>query len=48
MVRLEKSTPQIWRVTVSNSPVNLVVPKMVSALHAVVLEADGPRGGTGR
>jgi len=48
MVRLEKSTPQIWRATVSNSPVNLVVPEMVSALHAVVLEADGPRGGTGR
>ena len=48
MVRLEKSTPQIWGVTVSNSLVNLVVPEMVSALHAVVLEADGPRGGTGR
>lgn len=40
MVRLEKSTPQIWRVTVSNPPFNLVVPEMVSALHAVVLETE--------
>lgn len=40
MVRLEKSTPQVWRVTVSNPPFNLVVPEMVSALHAVVLETE--------
>lgn len=40
MVRLEKITPQIWRVTVSNPPFNLVVPEMVSALHAVVLETE--------
>lgn len=40
MVRLVKRTPQIWEVTVSNPPFNLVVPEMVSALHAAVLEMD--------
>ncbi|GBD49794.1 enoyl-CoA hydratase/isomerase family protein [Methylopila sp. Yamaguchi] len=40
MVRLQKRTPQIWRVTISNPPFNLVVPELVSALHAVVTETE--------
>lgn len=40
LVKLEKRTPQLWQVTVANPPFNLVVPEMVSALHAVVLEME--------
>ena len=40
MVKLAKRTPQIWEVTVSNPPFNLVVPEMVSALHSAVMEMD--------
>ena len=40
MVKLEKRTPQLWQVTIANPPFNLVVPEMVAALHAVVLEME--------
>lgn len=40
MVRLDKRTPQLWRVTIANPPFNLVVPEMVSALHEIVLEME--------
>ncbi len=40
LVKLDKRTPQLWQVTIANPPFNLVVPEMVSALHAVVLEME--------
>lgn len=40
LIKLEKRTPQLWQVTVANPPFNLVVPEMVSALHAVVLDME--------
>ncbi|GKT21503.1 enoyl-CoA hydratase/isomerase family protein [Acidovorax sp. SUPP3334] len=39
-VQLHKRTPQLWEVTISNPPFNLVVPEMVSALHAVVRDME--------
>lgn len=39
-VRLEKRTPQLWQVTISNPPFNLVVPEVVSALHTIVKDMD--------
>ena len=43
MIKLEKRTPQLWQVTVANPPFNLVVPEMVSALHAIVHDMDRDR-----
>jgi enoyl-CoA hydratase/carnithine racemase len=40
LVKLDKRTPQLWQVTIGNPPFNLVVPEMVSALHAVVKDMD--------
>ncbi|MFP2693897.1 enoyl-CoA hydratase/isomerase family protein [Enterobacter ludwigii] len=40
LVSVDKRTPQLWRITIANPPFNLVVPEVVSALHAVVLEMD--------
>ncbi|WP_244503883.1 enoyl-CoA hydratase/isomerase family protein [Variovorax sp. CF079] len=40
LVKLHKRTPQLWQVTIANPPFNLVVPEMVSALHAVVKDMD--------
>lgn len=40
LVRLDKRTPQLWRVTIANPPFNLVVPEMVSALHSIVKDMD--------
>lgn len=40
LVKLDKRTPQLWQVTIANPPFNLVVPEIVSALHAVVANMD--------
>lgn len=40
LVQLHKRTPQRWEVTIANPPFNLVVPEIVSALHAVVKDMD--------
>jgi enoyl-CoA hydratase/carnithine racemase len=40
LVRLHKRTPQLWHVTIANPPFNLVVPEIVSALHAVVKDME--------
>jgi enoyl-CoA hydratase/carnithine racemase len=40
LVKLHKRTPQLWQVTIANPPFNLVVPEIVSALHAVVKDMD--------
>lgn len=40
MVKLEKRTAALWQVTIANPPYNLVVPEMVSALHAIVVEME--------
>lgn len=40
LVRVDKRTPHLWRVTIANAPFNLVVPEMVAALHAVVMDMD--------
>lgn len=40
LVRVDKRTPQLWRITIANPPFNLVVPEMVSALHTVVLDLE--------
>ncbi|NDZ17755.1 enoyl-CoA hydratase/isomerase family protein [Variovorax sp. WS11] len=40
LVKLERRTPQLWQVTFANPPFNLVVPEMVTALHAVVEDMD--------
>lgn len=40
LIKLDKRTPQLWQVTIANPPFNLVVPEMVSALHAVVKDMD--------
>lgn len=40
MVALNKRTPQLWEVTIANPPFNLVVPQMVSELHAIVTDMD--------
>jgi len=36
LVKLDKRSPQLWQVTIANPPFNLVVPEIVSALHAIV------------
>lgn len=38
LVRVDKRTAQLWRITIANPPFNLVVPEMVSALHAVAVD----------
>lgn len=40
LLQVTKHTPQLWRITVRNPPFNLVVPELVSALHALVLELE--------
>lgn len=40
LVKLDKRTPQLWQVAITNPPFNLVVPEMVSALNAVVKDMD--------
>lgn len=40
LVKLDKRSPQLWQVTIANPPFNLVVPEMVSALHAIVRDMD--------
>lgn len=40
LVRVDKRSPQLWRITVDHPPFNLVVPEMVSALHAVVVAME--------
>jgi enoyl-CoA hydratase/carnithine racemase len=40
MVKLDKPSPQLWQVTIANPPFNLVVPEIVSALHAIVQDMD--------
>lgn len=40
LVRLDKRTPQLWQVTLANPPFNLVVPEVVSALHAIFKDMD--------
>lgn len=40
VVRLDKISPQYWQATIQNPPFNLVVPEMVSRLHAIVTEMD--------
>jgi Enoyl-CoA hydratase/isomerase len=40
LIKLDKRAPQLWQVTIANPPFNLVVPKMVSALHSVVKDMD--------
>ena len=40
LVKLDKRTPQLWQVTIANPPFNLVVPEIVSALHAIVKDMD--------
>lgn len=40
LIRVDKRTPQLWRITIDNPPFNLVVPEMVSALHAVVVDME--------
>lgn len=40
LVRLDKRTPQLWQATIANPPFNLVVPEVVSALHAIVKDMD--------
>lgn len=40
LVKLEKRSPHLWQVSVANPPFNLIVPEMVSALHAVVMQMD--------
>lgn len=40
LVKLDKRTPQLWQVAIANPPFNLVVPEIVSALHAVVKDMD--------
>ncbi len=39
-IRLERSTPQIARITFANPPVNLVIPETVVRLHEIVLDLD--------
>lgn len=40
LIRVDKRTPQLWRITIDHPPFNLVVPEMVSALHAVVVDME--------
>ncbi len=40
LVQLDKRSPQLWQVTIANPPFNLVVPEIVSALHAIVQDMD--------
>lgn len=40
LVKLDKRTPQLWQVTIANPPFNLVVPEIVSALHAIVKDME--------
>ncbi len=40
LVHVDRRTPQLWRISIANPPFNLVVPEVVSALHAAVLAMD--------
>lgn len=40
LVKLDKRSPQLWQVMIVNPPFNLVVPEIVSALHAIVQDMD--------
>lgn len=40
MVKLDKRSPRLGQVTIANPPFNLVVPEIVSALHAIVQDMD--------
>src|SRR5437868_5849278 len=40
LVKLDMRSPQLWQVTIANPPFNLVVPEIVSALHAIVQDMD--------
>lgn len=40
LIRVDKRTPRLWRITIANPPFNLIVPELVSALHAVVVDIE--------